>query len=72
MMMFSIKSNSAWLFDLIENIIILTLFSNFPNLPAPLLGALTVVNAIKWTFAGLSILSLLIGLVALVFKKIKR
>lgn len=62
----------AWLFDLIENIIILTLFSSFPNLPAPLLMILTVVNAIKWSFAGLSILSLLIGLGAWIFKKIKR
>lgn len=62
----------AWLFDLIENIIILTLFSGFPNLPAPLLGALMLVNTIKWSFAGLSILSLVFGLSAWVFKKIKR
>lgn len=62
----------AWLFDLIENICILTLFSSFPNLPAALLMILTIVNAVKWAFAGLSILSLLMGLGVWGAKKFKR
>lgn len=62
----------AWLFDLIENVYILTLLFNYPAQSPVVAGMLTVVNGIKWAFAGLSILSLVFALGAWVVKKIRK
>lgn len=61
----------AWLFDLIENIFILTLIFSFPTQSPVLASILTLINGIKWLFAGASILSLLFGLGAWIIKKIR-
>jgi hypothetical protein len=53
----------AWLFDLLENGCIVILLSIFPVQPAGLAWLLTVLTAVKWFFAGASILLILIGLI---------
>lgn len=62
----------AWLFDLLENVCILTLIYTFPAQSTAVAGVLMVINGIKWLFAGLSILSLVFGLGAWVVKKIRK
>lgn len=62
----------AWIFDLLENICILTLLYSFPAQSMAVAGALMVINGIKWAFAGLSILSVVFGLGAWVVKKIRK
>jgi hypothetical protein len=53
----------AWLFDLLENIGIVSMLSIYPSKPA-ILGWLTmIVGLIKWGFAFVSIALVLIGLV---------
>jgi hypothetical protein len=63
MQKYNIVPLGAWFFDLLENICIVTLLSIFPSQPAGLAWLLTVLTAIKWTFAGASILLILIGLI---------
>ena len=53
----------AWFFDLLENIAIVILLSVYPSEPTALAWLLFLLTAIKWTFAGTSIISILIGLV---------
>ena len=52
----------AWFFDLLENMVIVTLLSMFPSQPMALGWVLTVFSTIKWFFAGASMLLILIGL----------
>jgi hypothetical protein len=52
----------AWLFDLIENLAIVTLLSIYPSQPLLLGWLLTVVSTVKWIFAGASILLIALGL----------
>ncbi|MBK8784420.1 MAG: hypothetical protein IPO22_22080 [Anaerolineales bacterium] len=62
----------AWFFDLLENIVIVTLLSIFPAQPAGLAWVFVFLNTAKWVFAGASILLMLVGLVMAVkngFKK---
>jgi hypothetical protein len=60
----------AWLFDMLENACILTLLFSFPAQSALVAGALSLMNGIKWLFAGASILTILVALGAWVYKKI--
>lgn len=53
----------AWFFDLLENIVIVILLSVYPSEPTALAWLLFLLTAIKWAFAGTSIISILIGLV---------
>lgn len=61
---FNVMPFGAWLFDLLENLGIVSMLSVFPATPAALAWLTTVFTMIKWTFAGLSILLMLIGIVA--------
>jgi len=61
----------AWLFDLLENICIVTLLLSFPVQPMLAASALTIANGFKWLFVGASVLTLLFTFGALLFKKIK-
>ncbi len=58
----------AWLFDLLENLAIVTLLSIYPSQPALLAWLATTFTMIKWLFVGATILLLSIGLVTLVRK----
>ncbi len=53
----------AWFFDLLENIVIVTLLSIFPAQPTGLAWVFVLLNTAKWAFAGASILLILLGLV---------
>jgi hypothetical protein len=53
----------AWFFDLLENIVIVTLLLVYPSQPLALGWLLTLISSIKWFFAGASILLMLVGLV---------
>lgn len=61
----------AWLFDMLENVCILTMLFSFPTEQPLVATALTFMNGIKWLFAGASILSVLFALGAWIVKKIK-
>ena len=62
----------AWTFDLLENACVVTLLQSYPAYSPIVVGLLTVVNGIKWAFAGASILAVVFGLGAWVVKKIKK
>jgi hypothetical protein len=62
----------AWFFDLIENIIIVSLLSVFPSEPSALAWILTVISTIKWFFAGASVLLILVGLVMAIKNSFKK
>ncbi|MBK8780620.1 MAG: hypothetical protein IPO22_02190 [Anaerolineales bacterium] len=62
----------AWFFDLLENIVVVTLLFMFPAQPVGLAWVFVFLNTAKWIFAGASILLMLVGLVMAVkngFKK---
>jgi hypothetical protein len=69
---FNIIPLGAWFFDLLENIVIVTLLSVYPSQPSAFAWILFLFSTIKWFFAGASILLILIGLVMAIkngFKK---
>lgn len=53
----------AWLFDLFENIGIVTMLSVYPSTPAALAWISTFFTLVKWSFVGATVLLLLTGLV---------
>ena len=53
----------AWLFDLLENLGIVTLLSVYPSTPVALALLTTLLTMVKWAFAGGSMVLLVIGLV---------
>lgn len=53
----------AWLFDLLENLGIVGLLSQFPEQSEVLAWFVTVFTMIKWIFAGIGMLLIIIGLV---------
>jgi len=69
---FNIMPLGAWFFDLLENIVIVTLLSIFPSQPAALAWILVLLTTVKWFFAGASILLILIGLVMAIKNKFKK
>jgi len=61
----------AWLFDLLENICIVTMLSIYPSTPA-ILGSLAgIFTLIKWLFAGTTIILMLIGLIMAIKNRFK-
>ncbi len=72
MLKYNIIPVGAWFFDLLENTVIVNLLSVYPAQPVALAWILVVLIAVKWLFAGTSILLILIGLVTAIkngFKK---
>jgi hypothetical protein len=61
----------AWFFDLLENIVIVTLLSIFPSQPTALAWILTLFSTVKWLFAGTSILLILVGFIMTIKNKFK-
>ncbi len=61
----------AWLFDLFENIAIVSLLAAYPSQPIALAWVLIIFSHIKWFFAGGSILMILIGLIMAIKNKFK-
>lgn len=61
----------AFVFDLLENATIVTLLSSFPSQPVILGWLLFIFTAVKWLFAGVSILLILFGLVMALKNKFK-
>jgi hypothetical protein len=62
----------AWFFDLLENLVIVTLLTMYPAKPTVLAWLLFLLMTVKWLFAGASILLILYGLVMAIkngFKK---
>lgn len=59
---YNIMPFGAWFFDLLENIVIVNLLSVYPAQPVALAWILAVLIAVKWLFAGASILLILVGL----------
>jgi hypothetical protein len=53
----------GWLFDLLENICIIVMLSIHPSTPAALAWISAVFTLVKWLFAGITVILLLIGLV---------
>jgi hypothetical protein len=68
---FNVMPLGAWFFDLLENIAIVSLISLYPAQPAGLAWVLIILTHIKWLFAGISILLILIGLVMAIKNKFK-
>ena len=52
----------GWLFDLLENLGIVTMLSIYPAAPATLAWITAVFTLVKWLFAGATILLILLGL----------
>ncbi|MBL8090497.1 MAG: hypothetical protein KF758_17540 [Anaerolineales bacterium] len=61
----------AFVFDMLENLNIVTLLSIFPSKPVFLAWTLFVFTTIKWLFAAVSIVLILIGLVMAIKNKFK-
>ena len=61
----------AFVFDMLENLNIVTLLSIFPSTPVILGWTLFIFTTIKWFFAVVSILLILIGLVMAIKNKFK-
>jgi hypothetical protein len=61
----------AFVFDLLENATIVTLLSIFPSQPMILGWLLFIFTAIKWLFAGVSIVLILLGLALAIKNKFK-
>jgi hypothetical protein len=68
---FNIMPLGAWFFDLLENIVIVILLSVFPSQPTALAWILSLLSAIKWLFAGTSMLLILVGLIMAIKNKFK-
>ena len=62
----------GWLFDLLENIGIISMLSLFPSTPAWLAWASAIFTVIKWLFAGATLLLILIGLVKAVMNGFRK
>lgn len=62
----------AWLFDLLENIGIVTLLSIYPSMPTALAAITAVFTSAKWLFAFGSILTILVSLGAWVIKAVRK
>ncbi len=63
MQSYNVMPFGAWLFDLFENIGIVSMLSVFPSTPTALGWISGVVTVIKWLFAAASIVLMLTGLV---------
>lgn len=62
----------GWLFDLLENLGIVTMLSVFPAIPAALAWLSAISTLFKWLFAGATIILILIGLAMAIKNGFKR
>lgn len=62
----------AFIFDLLENLCIVLMLSLYPSTPATIAWLATIFTMIKWSFAGVSIVLLLVGLVMALKNRFKR
>ncbi len=62
----------AWLFDLLENMGIVTLLSVYPAQPMAVAALTGIFTSVKWFFAFASILAVLVGLGGLIIRKLKK
>ena len=63
MQRYNVVPFGAWLFDLLENICIVTMLSIYPSTPSALAWISAIFTLVKWLFAGVSIVLLLLGLI---------
>ena len=63
MQKYNVVPFGMWLFDLFENIGIVTMLSVYPSTPAVVAWLATVFTLTKWLFAGASLILILTGLV---------
>ena len=63
MQKYNVVPFGGWLFDLLENLGIVSMLSVFPSTPAALAWITAIFTLIKWSFAGASVVFMLIGLV---------
>jgi len=63
MQMLNVVPLGAWLFDWLENINIVTMLSLYPSKPAIVAQLASLCTTIKWSFGGVGITLVLIGLV---------
>lgn len=61
---FNILPIGAWLFDLLENLGIVSMLNIFPNIPVGLAWVIAIFTAIKWLFAVTSMTLIVIALLA--------
>lgn len=62
----------AWLFDLLENLGIVTMLSIYPSMHVWLAWVTAVFTLVKWLFAGASMILLLVGLVKAVMNGFRK
>jgi len=63
MQRYNVVPFGGWLFDLLENLGIVSMLSVFPSTPAALAWITAIFTLIKWSFAGASAVLMLFGLV---------
>ena len=63
MQRYNVVPFGAWLFDLLENICIVTMLSIYPSSPSALAWISAIFTLVKWLSAGVSIVLLLLGLI---------
>jgi hypothetical protein len=62
MQKYNVVPFGAWLFDLLENICIVIMLTIYPSTPSALAWISAVFTLVKWSFAGITVILLLIGL----------
>lgn len=62
----------AWLFDLLENLGIVSMLSIYPSTPAVLAWITAIFTLVKWLFAGATIILILIGLAMALKNRFKK
>jgi hypothetical protein len=62
----------GWLFDLLENLGIVTMLSVYPSTPAALAWLTAIFTLIKWLFAGATIVLILVGLVMAIKNRFRK
>lgn len=63
MQKYNVVPFGAWLFDLLENICIITMLSIYPSTPPALAWISAIFTLVKWLFAGVTVVLLLLGLI---------
>lgn len=72
MQKYNVTPFGAWLFDLLENLGIVTMLSVHPSTPALLAWSTALFTLVKWLFAILSVVLLLVGLLMAIKNRFKK
>lgn len=72
MQKYNVVPFGAWLFDLLENICIITMLSIYPSTPPALAWISAVFTLVKWLFAGITVILILLGLVKAALNRFKK